>query len=153
MASCSRLPISGPNITGMYLCPSCLVSVLRYAVYGCESWSFIYAVQALYLPWVLVGYDYLTTGVTPMASLAGMGAAHLYYYLTTVYPSQGGRRYLSTPSFLHRLFPSSRAGFTTGAGFQAYPGRTAQQQQQQQQQMFTNPFGGHSWGRGQRLGS
>ncbi|ORY98819.1 derlin-1-like protein [Syncephalastrum racemosum] len=113
--------------------------------------SFMFGIRfkALYLPWVLVGYDYLTTGAMPMASLAGIGAAHLYYYLTTVYPSQGGRRYLNTPSFLHSLFPTSRAGFATGAGFQAYPGRPAQQQQQ----MFTNPFGGHSWGRGQRLGS
>lgn len=101
------------------------------------------------MPWVLVAYDFLVNGAMPIPSLVGIGASHIYYYLTTTYPSQGGRRYLSTPSFLQRMFPPSvqQRGFTTGGGM--WPGR----QQQQQTRQTTNLFGGHAWGRGQRLGS
>ncbi|KAI7857463.1 Der1-like family-domain-containing protein [Circinella umbellata] len=116
--------------------------------------SFMFGIRfkARYLPWVLVGYNYLTPGGNVVGSLVGIAAAHIYYYLTTTYPSQGGRRYLSTPAFLQRLFPptTARGGFTAGGAFQMWPGN---QQQQQQQAPRTNVFGGHSWGRGQRLGS
>lgn len=111
-----------------------------------------YRLQAQYLPWVLVGYDYLTTGVLPIPSFVGIAAAHIYYYLTTTYPSQGGRRYLATPAFLQRMFPPTVV--RGSGGFQMWPGRAYQQQQQQQQQSGpTNIFGGHRWGRGYRLGS
>ncbi|CDH57373.1 mgc82342 protein [Lichtheimia corymbifera JMRC:FSU:9682] len=114
--------------------------------------TFMFGIQfkAKYLPWVLVAYDFLVSGAMPIPSLVGIGASHIYYYLTTTYPSQGGRRYLSTPTFLQRMFPPSvqQRGFTTGGGM--WPGR---QQQQQQTRQNTNLFGGHAWGRGQRLGS
>lgn len=116
--------------------------------------SFMFGIRfkAQYLPWVLVGYDYLTTGVLPIPSFVGIAAAHIYYYLTTTYPSQGGRRYLATPAFLQRMFPPTVV--RGGGGFQMWPGRAYQQQQQQQQQSGpTNIFGGHRWGRGYRLGS
>lgn len=79
--------------------------------------------------------DFLMSGVIPKASIAGLVSAHIYHYFTSVYPSQGGRRYLQTPEFLKKIFPPARTG-----------GRAPQQTR-------TSMFGGHSWGTGHRLGS
>ncbi|KAI8369557.1 Der1-like family-domain-containing protein [Radiomyces spectabilis] len=108
--------------------------------------------KGLYLPWVLLAYDFLARGGRglPYASLAGIAAAHIYYYLTTIHPGRGGRGYLTTPSFLQRLFPARGVNGNASTGGVYMMGRP---QQQRQQQAPTNVFGGHSWGRGHRLGS
>lgn len=33
-----------------------------------------------------------------------MGAAHLYFYLTDIYPNISGRRWLQTPQFLYVVY-------------------------------------------------
>lgn len=87
----------------------------------------------------MIASDFLMNGgVIPKASIAGLVSAHIYHYFTTVYPSQGGRRYLQTPGFLKRIFPSSTRG---GFGNQHTRANN------------TNMFGRHSWGAGHRLGS
>ncbi|KAG1317175.1 hypothetical protein G6F62_013045 [Rhizopus arrhizus] len=86
--------------------------------------------KALYLPWAIIAQKFVMSGgEIPKASIAGLLSAHIYYYLTTIYPSQGGRRYLQTPEFLKQFF-SNRP-------------RNSQ----------TNMFGRHAWGSGRRLDS
>lgn len=105
----------------------------------------------MYLPWAMIASDFLMTGTLPRASIAGMVSSHIYYYLTTIYPSQGGRRYLQTPQFLRRLFPAT---VTRGGGFRAGFGRQDQADGSSTgATRNTNLFGRHSWGTGQRLGS
>jgi derlin-1 len=86
----------------------------------------------------MIGYDFLMSGGIPKAGIVGILSSHIYYYLTTIYPRQGGRRYLQTPQFLRALLPGNRRNFNSGNA-------TPQRQ--------TNMFGRHSWGSGQRLGS
>ncbi|KAI8346154.1 hypothetical protein BD560DRAFT_439585, partial [Blakeslea trispora] len=81
-------------------------------------------------------------------SIAGVLSAHVYYYLTHIYPSQGGRRYLQTPAFLKRLFPAR-----TARGFQSGGFRAGFSQQDQARGRSTGLFSGTSWGPGRRLDS
>ncbi len=41
------------------------------------------------------------TGGWPLSEFLGMGASHLYFYLTDIYPNISGRRWLQTPQFLY----------------------------------------------------
>lgn len=97
----------------------------------------------------MIASDFLMSGGNlPRASIAGVVSSHIYYYLTTVYPSQGGARYLQTPQFLKRLFPAATARGVRG-GF----GRQQQPTSGSSTSANTGMFGRHSWGSGQRLGS
>ncbi|KAF7720815.1 Derlin 1 [Apophysomyces ossiformis] len=126
--------------------------IYLWAQYNSEAMmNFMFGItfKALYLPWALVAYDFLLSGAVPKPSLLGIATAHIYYYFTAIYPRQGGVQYLKTPAFLHRLFPPVPIqGNHSGA--HVWP--TQQQRQQQTQPGRLNPFGGHSWGRGHRLG-
>jgi derlin-1 len=98
----------------------------------------------------MIASDFLMSGSLPRASIAGMVSSHIYYYLATIYPSQGGRRFLETPQFLRRLFPATmpRGGFRGGFGRQDEASSSSSSAARN-----TNLFGRHSWGSGQRLGS
>ncbi|CEI97139.1 hypothetical protein RMCBS344292_11277 [Rhizopus microsporus] len=96
--------------------------------------SFMFGIRfkAYYLPWAMIASDFIMSGgEIPKASIVGLLSSHIYHYLTTIYPSQGGRRYLQTPDFLRRIFPSPN----------------------QPRNNHTNVFGRHAWGRGRRLDS
>lgn len=60
--------------------------------------------KAVYFPFALIGIDLVSKG--PQAALqafTGLVSAHIYWFLTSVYPSQNGGRqlsFLSTPQFL-----------------------------------------------------
>lgn len=98
----------------------------------------------------MIAMDFLMSGgEIPKASIAGLVSAHIYYYLTTIYPNQGGQRYLQTPQFLKRLFPPQTRGFRAGFG---RPGASASSSSTATTSQ-TGMFGRHSWGSGQRLGS
>jgi derlin-1 len=99
----------------------------------------------------MIATDFLMSGGNlPRSSIAGMVSSHIYYYLTTIYPSQGGARYLQTPQFLKRLFPAAPQ-----RGFRGVFGRQPQQQPASGSSTSANTgmFGRHSLGSGQRLGS
>ncbi|CAO3607973.1 unnamed protein product [Cunninghamella blakesleeana] len=111
--------------------------------------------KAIFLPWVMVGYEYIASGGhVPFPTIYGIAASHLYYYFKYIRPSQGGGHYLNTPRFLTRLFPpTTGARRIPGVGYAFGSGqRQMYQQQQQQPQSRTNIMGGHVWGRGNRLG-
>lgn len=104
--------------------------------------------KAMYLPWAMIAADFLMSGNIPSASIAGMLSSHIYYYLTSIYPSQGGPRYLQTPQFLKRLFPPTQTRGGGGGGVRGGFG-----QQTQEQPRTGGMFNRHTWGSGHRLGS
>jgi Derlin-2/3 len=59
---------------------------------------------APFLPWVLLLFSVML-GSSPVVDLLGIGAGHVYFFLTDVYPQISGRRLLKTPSILLALFP------------------------------------------------
>jgi hypothetical protein len=60
--------------------------------------------QGIYLPWVLVAFTVLMGG-DPKPDLAGIAAAHLFYFLKDVYPeNNGGKKLIGTPQFVRGLF-------------------------------------------------
>lgn len=47
--------------------------------------------------------------LTPKTAATGILAAHLYEFLTRIYPSYGGgRNPITTPAFVHRIFETDR---------------------------------------------
>merc|ERR1711998_240496 len=95
---------------------------------GEVSFMFGLKFQGVYLPWVLTAFTVLMGG-DPKPALAGIAAAHLFYFLKDVYPQEHhGQKLIWTPMFMRQLFnPAAR-------------------------DPNTNAFGGHRWGGGQRLG-
>jgi len=91
--------------------------------------SFMFGLKfpGIYLPWVLTAFTVLMGG-DPKPDLAGIAAAHLFYFLKDVYPQEhNGQRLIWTPMFMRQLFnPAAR-------------------------DPNTNAFGGHRWGGGNRL--
>lgn len=62
------------------------------------------AFQAMYFPWVLLAMGILTGG-SGIPDLIGIFAGHLYFFLKIKYPRDfGGKEFLNTPEFVHRLF-------------------------------------------------
>jgi len=77
--------------------------------------------KAMYLPWVLAAFN-MILGQGGLMEIMGIFVGHLYFFLMFKYPQDfGGRRFLSTPSFLYKYLPNRRGGV---AGFgQAPPAR------------------------------
>ncbi|CAO3580462.1 unnamed protein product [Absidia cylindrospora] len=132
------------------LVPSLMYLWSRHFPNQIVSFMFGLRFKAIFLPWVVAGYEYVANhGMIPYSTLYGIGSAHLYYYFKSIYPTGGGRRYLDTPRFFQRLFPSSTGSRRSPGVGQVWPSQ--QQQRQQENQERTNFMGGHSWGRGHRL--
>ncbi|ORZ00081.1 Der1-like family-domain-containing protein [Absidia repens] len=132
------------------LVPSLMYLWSRHFPNQIVSFMFGLRFKAIFLPWVVAGYEYVANnGRVPYSTLYGIGSAHLYYYFKSIYPTRGGRRYLDTPRFFQRLFRSSTGPRRSPGAGQVWPNQ--QQQRQQENQERTNFMGGHSWGRGHRL--
>ncbi|KAE8599592.1 hypothetical protein XENTR_v10017245 [Xenopus tropicalis] len=100
--------------------------------------------KACYLPWVILGFNFIISG-SVVDELIGNLVGHLYYFLMFKYPMDlGGRSFLTTPQFLYRWFPSRRGG---GSGFGVPPASARRVEDEQ-------PGAGrrHNWGQGFRLG-
>ncbi|OWA51512.1 Derlin-1 [Hypsibius exemplaris] len=64
--------------------------------------------KALYLPWVLFGFNFIL-GSGGVMDLVGILVGHLYYFLAFKYPQDfGGPTLLKTPDFFFRFFPNTR---------------------------------------------
>lgn len=98
--------------------------------------------KAAYLPWVLLGFNFILTGRI-MQEILGIFVGHLYFFLKFKYPQDfGGRRLLETPQFLYNYFPNVRGS----GGFGSAPPLRRQNNDDNAQ--------GHRWGGGggRRLG-
>jgi len=79
--------------------------------------NFMFGMQfpAMYLPWVLIAWDFLTGGGVSILKLVGVIVGHLYYFLDKIWPEAGNPKYIQTPQFLLNYFPPERVG-TGGVG-------------------------------------
>jgi len=100
--------------------------------------------KALYLPWVLLGFNIIMGG-GGVDEVIGIVVGHLYYFVFFKYPEEyGGTPLISTPSFLYHYFPSVPGRGSVHGGFQPPPQRPNDQNQQR--------GGRYNWGSGQVLG-
>lgn len=65
--------------------------------------------QALYLPFAFLAIT-LLQGASPKSDIMGILVGHLYYFLTDIYPLQGGPHLITTPRWLVRRFYKHRIG-------------------------------------------
>lgn len=103
--------------------------------------------KAMYLPWVLLGFNLVINGGGIM-ELFGILVGHLYFFLMFKYPQElGGPALLQTPAFLKSIFPDQIGGVH---GFGVPPQRAAPDQNAPR--AGGGFFGRHNWGRGYTLG-
>lgn len=106
------------------------------------------------LPWAMLTLTLIMGG--PQAALrqaTGVFAAHLYDFLTRLYPTfQGGRNYVQTPAAIKRYFGADRSSFSHKAYGTSF--RPGQNVPQQQSRGWTSGFstGWSGRGAGRRLG-
>lgn len=106
------------------------------------------------LPWAMLLLTLIMNGIGG-ALQQGMGiiAAHLYDFLTRLYPTfQGGRNYIQTPAVIKRYFGADRSSFAHKAYGSSF--RSGQNVPQQPSGGWTSGFSS-SWsgrGAGRRLG-
>jgi len=97
--------------------------------------------KAMYLPWVLLGFNMLMSNGSLFA-IVGILVGHLYFFLKFTYPQElGGSNFLETPAFIKRYYPDARPSGVFGL---APEGRAEPAQRQQQRRVFG--------GAGNRLG-
>eukprot|EP00210_Caulerpa_lentillifera_P002273 g2183.t1 len=62
-------------------------------------------IKGFYLPWAMMAIGMLFGGGMPslIGDFIGVAVGHLYYFLTTIYPSQTGHHILKCPMWLTRF--------------------------------------------------
>ena len=117
----------------------------------------IFKIPAQYLPFAMLAASLVMGG--PGAALregTGLIAAHLYDFLTRIYPTfQGGRNWIQTPRVIREAFGSDRPSWNHRPYGTSYrPGEQRQTTQQASSTGWTSALGS-SWGSrgaGRRLG-
>jgi len=115
--------------------------------------------KAMYLPWVLFGFNLIINGSGVM-ELIGILIGHLYFFLVFKYPQDfGGPSLLSTPQIFYQWFPNQTGGVS---GYGQAPAAAAAAPRPGGGDGGGNGGmgrgglwggGGHNWGAGQRLGN
>lgn len=70
----------------------------------------LFQVEGFYLPFACLGFTVLT-GNDPTPDLRGILAGHLYYFLHTAWPRQGGPQLLATPAWVSALVQWAYGGY------------------------------------------
>lgn len=109
-----RLPLMGPSLVFMllYLWSREYASA-RVNIMG------LFTVQGFYLPWVMLLLN-VVFGSPLLTDLMGIVVGHVYYFLTVLHPRSGGRNFLKTPLWVHKL-ASRLVTIVPQAGVQAPP--------------------------------
>ncbi|EAS30897.3 derlin-2/3 [Coccidioides immitis RS] len=73
---------------------------------GQKTTFFFVQIRVEHLPWIMLFITWIMAGVHEvMIECCGIAAAHLYDFLTRIYPTfGGGRNYIHTPAFVQRWF-------------------------------------------------
>lgn len=119
-------------------------------------------IPAKYLSYALLLMDLLQGGVpVVMEGLTGIISAHLFHYLTEVYPvaNPSARRLLDTPVWFRRLFgesgaagPGARRERSVGGVTRIEPLRRGGAGVSSGTAASTTGSSGRNWGSGRRLG-
>lgn len=98
---------------------------------GQKAHFVILQIPVEFLPWAMLTLTLIMGGL-PAALQQGTGvlAAHLYDFLTRLYPTfQGGRNYIQTPNMIKRLFGADQTTITNKPyGTSIRPGQALPQQ-------------------------
>jgi len=122
---------------------------------GKKAHFIIFQIPVELLPWAMLVLTLIMGGVqAALQQGTGVIAAHLYDFLTRLYPTfQGGRNYIQTPAAIKRYFGADRSAFSNrgyGSSF-----RAGQNIPQPQSGGWTSGFSRGTWGgrgAGRRLG-
>ena len=99
--------------------------------------------KARYLPWALLGVNFILGG-GGLSELVGIIVGHLYYFVMMKYPADQGVTLLQTPQILYNYFPNERP-----AAFAA-PGTPLTRPSAPSAPAAASPTS-YNWGRGRRL--
>ncbi|KAL4883102.1 hypothetical protein BJY04DRAFT_206694 [Aspergillus karnatakaensis] len=79
---------------------------------GTRTMFFVVEIPTLLLPWARLALTFVVSGwYRASIEFTGIVAAHLYDFLTRIYPTfGGGKNYISTPGFVRRWFTRSLRG-------------------------------------------
>lgn len=123
---------------------------------GTKAHFVLFQIPVEFLPWATLALTLIMAG--PGAALAqgtGILSAHLYDFLTRLYPNfQGGANWIRTPVFIKRAFGADRTSFAHKKYGTSV--RAGQNLPQQPSSGWTSGFSGGAWsgrGQGRRLGS
>ncbi|VVC42157.1 Peptidase S54, rhomboid domain [Cinara cedri] len=108
--------------------------------------------KAMYLPWVLFGFNLIISG-GGLQELVGIIVGHTYFFLMYKYPQEmGGPQLIQTPQIFYKFFPNERTVHGFGqAPTRATPAAAAAPNQPQGGNEGIN-YRRHNWGRGYVLG-
>ncbi|ODM23568.1 hypothetical protein SI65_01157 [Aspergillus cristatus] len=101
---------------GIFTSALTLAFVYTYAQHnkGIKTRFYFFEIPVEFLPWAMLMITMVRLG-WPAALLESMGivAAHMYEFLTRIYPAfGGGKNYITTPGFIRRFFiKSSHEGY------------------------------------------
>lgn len=89
---------------------------------GTRTMFFVVEIPTLFLPWARLALTFVMKGWYPASiEFTGIVAAHLYDFVTRIYPTfGGGKNYIVTPAFIHRWFTGSLRGGQERVYGQAY---------------------------------
>lgn len=109
--------------------------------------------QAQYLPWVLLGFNFLL-GNGGFYEILGIVVGHIYFYIKYKYPAANdGVQLFETPPILYRYLPSFSPVRTTGSTFNSFQmASSIRNRRTQNSEPSSGSSSGHNWGRGQVLG-
>jgi Derlin-2/3 len=121
---------------------------------GKKAHFVIVQIPVQYLPWAMLTLTLITGGwLAALSEGTGLVAAHLYDFLTRLYPTfQGGRNWVQTPAMVKRAFGADRSSFSHKAYGSSF--RAGRPEPPQTSSGWTSAFSG-SWGgrgAGRRLG-
>ena len=114
---------------------------------------FIVSFKAMYLPWALLGFTLVMAGPDAVLSeFTGLIAAHLYEFLTRLWPAfGGGRNPIFTPTIVKKWFGADQRRVKSKAYGTAFtPAGQTSSQGSSTGFSFSNSWG--SRGQGRRLG-
>jgi Derlin-2/3 len=150
--------VSGGFVLGGYVFTGALMLAFIYTFAqdnrGKKAGFIFFTIPVELLPWAMLGLTLLMAG--PQAALhqaTGVFAAHLFDFLTRLYPTfQGGRNYIQTPAAVKRYFGANTSTTTVrGYGTSIRPAQNVPQAQSRGWTSgFSDAWGGR--GSGRRLG-
>lgn len=117
---------------GIFFVASPLIFVLLYLysrnfpTQNVSIWG-LFTMQSFYLPFAFLAIT-IVVGGDPIPDICGIVVAHMFWYMTELYPAQGGPNLLKTPDWVKQLVanlgigPPPRPTESVPAGFQAFRG-------------------------------
>lgn len=119
----------------------------------------ILEIEARFLPFALLFLNFVARGPTSaLVSAAGLGSAHLFDFLTRIWPTfAGGRNWIETPIMVRRWFGDEKGGIRNMAYGQAHyrGGTQSSSSSSASSSVSTQRTTGSGWssrGAGRRLG-